>query len=78
MERLKDCWTVRAAFSPGESSLQRTVPVSFATVTCLLGGGGGGEELWVVGVGRDVEKAMRAVVRLRGITCGRQVAGRRS
>jgi hypothetical protein len=59
--RLKDCCVVRAAFSPTLSSLQRTLPVSLTTVTCLrVGGGGGGVlvvELCVACDGREVVKA---------------------
>jgi hypothetical protein len=82
MLRLNDCCTVRAAFSPGDRSVQRTVPVSFVTVIWrLIGPGGGGGfgvlelELCVACAARDVEKLNRAIVLLRGILSGRRVHG---
>jgi hypothetical protein len=86
MLRFHDCCTVRAAFSPGESSVHRTRPVSFVTVICRLigpGGGGGGVgepevELCVACAARDVEKQTRAAVLLRGIGRRRRVPGLRS
>lgn len=76
-DRLKDCCTVRDAFSPGDKSLQRTVPVSLAIVTALLVGCGGPLLVSVDRVGREVENATRAA-RFRCRLTGRFVMGRRS
>ena len=58
--RLKLCCVVRTTFSPGDSSVQRTRPVSPVRVIERRGGGGGGVELGVECAGREVEKAARA------------------
>lgn len=61
-DRLTDCCTVRDAFSPGDRSLHRTAPVSFAIVTALLVGCAGPLLVCVDCVGLEVENATRAAL----------------
>lgn len=59
-DRLKDCCTVREAFSPGDRSDQRTAPVSLAIVTARLVGCGGALLVCSERAVEDVENVARA------------------
>jgi hypothetical protein len=81
MIKLNDCWVVRTTFSPGDSSFQRTRPVSPVNVIDFRVGSGKGVPGKVgslAGALRVMEKAARARLVDEGCILGSSNEGRSS